>query len=148
MQGSCFTWSNNRKSASWARLDRFLVSPIAFSWFHNILQKSLPRNLSNHNAILPGESSMDWGPIPFRIFNSWLEDKGLIKEAGNAWRDWELEFNGITCSEPSQIRAGILNFFKDHLKKEKWKRPLINNLVLRQLLKEEREALEAEFSED
>ncbi|KAK2651664.1 hypothetical protein Ddye_011520 [Dipteronia dyeriana] len=59
MQGSACTWSNNRKKASLARLDRFLVSPIMLLWLPNIFQSGLSRNLSDHKSIIIGESLME-----------------------------------------------------------------------------------------
>ncbi|KAK3189155.1 hypothetical protein Dsin_028716 [Dipteronia sinensis] len=81
MQGFKFTWSNRREKASWARLDRFLISPLILSWFPNLVQKSLPCNLSDHNAIIIKVPLVDWGHIPFWFFNGWLEDKALIASA-------------------------------------------------------------------
>ncbi|KAK3200245.1 hypothetical protein Dsin_023660 [Dipteronia sinensis] len=37
MHGSKFTCSNNRDHEAWARLDRFLLSPIILSWLPNII---------------------------------------------------------------------------------------------------------------
>lgn len=55
LQGLSFTWCHFRENASWARLDRFLVSPIILSWIPKLMQKGLPRSLFDHNAIILGE---------------------------------------------------------------------------------------------
>ncbi|KAK2651474.1 hypothetical protein Ddye_011330 [Dipteronia dyeriana] len=75
-----FTWSNNREVGSWARLDRFLVSPIILSWCPNLVQIGLPISISDHCAINLGVSKDNWGLRPFRFFNKWLEDKVLLAE--------------------------------------------------------------------
>ncbi|KAK3221691.1 hypothetical protein Dsin_008716 [Dipteronia sinensis] len=80
-----------RDEASWARLDRFLISPKILLWFPNLLQFGLPRSLSNHNAILIGEKAVDWGPKPFHLFNGWLEDKEMMKEAVKGWKGCKVE---------------------------------------------------------
>ena len=85
LRGSSFTWSNNREVASWARLDRFLISPQILSWFPNLLQSVLPRSVSDHNAITLGVPKVDWGPVPFRFYSNWLEDRDLMKQAMNGW---------------------------------------------------------------
>ncbi|KAK3183580.1 hypothetical protein Dsin_030866 [Dipteronia sinensis] len=72
MWGSSFTWSYNREEESWARLDRFWVSPQILSWFPNLLQCGLLRSVSDHNAVTLGEPKNDWGPCSFRFYNSWL----------------------------------------------------------------------------
>ncbi|KAK3206447.1 hypothetical protein Dsin_020493 [Dipteronia sinensis] len=55
LQGIKYTWSNNRDREAWARLDRFLLSPIILLRFSNLVQKGLPRCLSDHNPILIGD---------------------------------------------------------------------------------------------
>ncbi|KAK2638772.1 hypothetical protein Ddye_026567 [Dipteronia dyeriana] len=84
-RGMPFTWSNNIVKASWGRLDRFLFSLDFLPWFPNMRQLGLPRTLSDHNASLVGEKWEDWGPKPFRFFNGWLEDKGLMEEVVKGW---------------------------------------------------------------
>ncbi|KAK3199071.1 hypothetical protein Dsin_022486 [Dipteronia sinensis] len=86
MNGSAFTWTNSRDKAAWARLDRFLVSPIMLSWFPNWSLRCLPRSVSDHCPILLGESKQDWGPIPFRFFNHWLEYNNMMKDVVEGWK--------------------------------------------------------------
>ena len=73
-----FTWSNNRIGGMWARLDRFLVSPILLSWFKDLEQFKYPRSISDHCAISLVDSNFNWGLMPFKFNNSWPEDKDLI----------------------------------------------------------------------
>ncbi|KAK3211911.1 hypothetical protein Dsin_016617 [Dipteronia sinensis] len=80
-----FFETNARENASWARLDRFLISPEILSWFLNLAPKGHLGTLSDHNAIMIGESKMDWGPGLFRFYNGWLEDNGLMKMAMEGW---------------------------------------------------------------
>lgn len=75
IQGLCFTWTNSRERVCWEILDRFLISSIILSWFPNLVQQGHPRSVSNHSAISIGVQRVDWGPTPFRVFNSWLEDR-------------------------------------------------------------------------
>ena len=91
LQGSSYTWSNNREKEAWVKLDRFLLSPDLLSWFPMILRKALPRSLLDHNPILISEAREDWGPIPFRFFNWWLEEKELMGEAIRGWKDCKVE---------------------------------------------------------
>ncbi|KAK2639234.1 hypothetical protein Ddye_027029 [Dipteronia dyeriana] len=78
LRGITFTWSNNREVGSWARLDRFLVSPIILSWYPSLVQRGLPRTIFDHSAIKIGCSKENWGPRPFRFSNEWIEDKKLM----------------------------------------------------------------------
>ncbi|KAK3229325.1 hypothetical protein Dsin_001206 [Dipteronia sinensis] len=85
LRGMEFTWSNNRESGSWARLDRFLVSLEIFLWFPDLVQREVPRSISDHNAITLGSSKKLWGPSPFRIFNGWMEDQFLTAQIKRNW---------------------------------------------------------------
>ncbi|KAK3226022.1 hypothetical protein Dsin_005884 [Dipteronia sinensis] len=85
--GAAFTWSNNREDGSWTRLDRFLVCPNILSWFPNVVQRGLPRTISDHCAISLGTIKENWGPSPFKFNNEWLEDKELMAVVQKAWVD-------------------------------------------------------------
>ncbi|KAK3220321.1 hypothetical protein Dsin_014291 [Dipteronia sinensis] len=87
LQGTSFTWSNNRENQAWARLDRFLLSPSILMWFPNLLQRSLPRSLSDHNPVMLCEENLEWGPSPFRFPNWWLEEKEMMKETIKGWKN-------------------------------------------------------------
>ncbi|KAK2650727.1 hypothetical protein Ddye_018216 [Dipteronia dyeriana] len=90
LHGIPFTWSNNKVKGAWARLDRFLVSLIILSWFPNIVQRSLPRSISDHSAIILGVSKDNWGSSPFRLFNGWLGDKELLEEEKLGWPGYKV----------------------------------------------------------
>ncbi|KAK3190291.1 hypothetical protein Dsin_029852 [Dipteronia sinensis] len=85
LRGMEFTWSNNREAGSWARLDRFLVSPEIFLWFPDLVQRGIPRSISDHKAIILGSSKQSWGPSPFQIFNGWMEDQSLTAQIKRNW---------------------------------------------------------------
>ena len=62
------------------RLDRFLISS---SWglsLQTLSQWCLPKSLSDHNPVVLTDSSHNWGPIPFKFFNFWLEDPVINRE--------------------------------------------------------------------
>ncbi|KAK3222180.1 hypothetical protein Dsin_009205 [Dipteronia sinensis] len=86
IHGCAFTWTNNRELASWARLDRFLISPWILSWFPKLMQKGLPKSVSDHNAITIGEPKKDWGPCPFRLYDNWMEDSNLTSCVREGWK--------------------------------------------------------------
>ncbi|KAJ9671078.1 hypothetical protein PVL29_027188 [Vitis rotundifolia] len=52
LQRGVSTWSGGTHNQAWARLDRFLVSPSWLDLFSNVIQKRLPRPISNHFLIL------------------------------------------------------------------------------------------------
>ncbi|XP_039043460.1 uncharacterized protein LOC120182600, partial [Hibiscus syriacus] len=61
--GGRFTWSNNRESTT---------------WFPNVIQKMLPKSLSDHNPVLLVEECNNWGPKPFRFYNYMLQEDGFV----------------------------------------------------------------------
>nr|GEW36604.1 RNA-directed DNA polymerase, eukaryota, nucleotide-binding alpha-beta plait domain protein [Tanacetum cinerariifolium] len=71
MDGFSFTWSH--KSASkMSKLDRFLISDGLLAYFPSLSFTCLDKYLSDHRPILLRETNVDYGPYPFRFFNSWL----------------------------------------------------------------------------
>ncbi|KAK3199602.1 hypothetical protein Dsin_023017, partial [Dipteronia sinensis] len=102
LHGLNFTWSNNREREAWARLDRFLVSPEFMLWLPNLIQKGLERILSDHFPILLGETKKDWGPSPFRFYNSWIENKVLMNEAMKGWKNCK-----VTGSKGVVLRSKV-----------------------------------------
>lgn len=65
--GGKFTWTNKRAEAISSRLDRFLVAGAVLENFPNLIQKMLPRMVSDHNPVVLTLDSEDWGPKPFRL---------------------------------------------------------------------------------
>ena len=68
--GGRFTWCNNRLVHTYCRLDRFLLSPDFLSKFSRLVQKVLPRSLSDHNMVSLNIDEVNWGPKPFKFFNN------------------------------------------------------------------------------
>ncbi|KAE8717707.1 hypothetical protein F3Y22_tig00110032pilonHSYRG00029 [Hibiscus syriacus] len=58
--------------------------------FRRVVQRLLPRSLSDHNPVSLEESSVEWGPKPFRFFNYLLEEEGfedLVKSTMDGLRE-------------------------------------------------------------
>ncbi|XP_039068401.1 uncharacterized protein LOC120214620 [Hibiscus syriacus] len=75
--GGTFTWCNNREESTWVRLDRFLISGNFLTCCPNVVQRLLPRSISDHNPVSLEDSYVDWGPKPFRFYNYLLEEEGF-----------------------------------------------------------------------
>nr|GEW05404.1 putative RNA-directed DNA polymerase, eukaryota, reverse transcriptase zinc-binding domain protein [Tanacetum cinerariifolium] len=76
--GSVYTWCH--KSASkMSKLDRFLVFENLLNSCRNINAITLDRYISDHRPIILHESMFDYGPIPFRFYNYWLEIDDRIR---------------------------------------------------------------------
>ena len=77
LQGGSFTWSGGLYNQAWARLDRFLVSPSWLDQFSDVIQKRLPRPISDHFPILIEGGGIRRGPSSFRFENMWFKVEGF-----------------------------------------------------------------------
>ncbi|KAL8470034.1 hypothetical protein ACS0TY_032776 [Phlomoides rotata] len=54
----------------------------------NLIQSGLKRTFSDHAPILLEAShKIDWGPIPFKMVNWWIEQKDFRILVENSWRN-------------------------------------------------------------
>ncbi|KAL4385576.1 hypothetical protein GQ457_15G025080 [Hibiscus cannabinus] len=84
--GKKFTWfgPNGKRS----RLDRFLLDIGLVSITSEWIQEGLKRSVSDHVPVLLYNSTIDWGPRPFKFVNCWLslkEGRELISPLRIAW---------------------------------------------------------------
>lgn len=72
LSGSRFTWFNAQEDRCMSRIDRFLFS---VSWEElclDVVQRSLPRLISDHMPILLHSGGIRQGSSPFKFENMWL----------------------------------------------------------------------------
>ncbi|RVW64056.1 hypothetical protein CK203_051078 [Vitis vinifera] len=81
-----FTWNGGQNNQTWARLDRFLVSPSWIDQFSGINQCRLPRPVSDHFPIMLAGGGIKRGPTPFRFENMWLKAEGFIELVRSWWQ--------------------------------------------------------------
>ena len=84
LQGGDFTWNGGLNNQTWARLDRFLVSPSWIDQFNGINQCRLARPVSDHFPIMLAGGGIRRGPTSFRFENMWLKAEGF-KELVRSW---------------------------------------------------------------
>ncbi|RVX21782.1 Transposon TX1 uncharacterized 149 kDa protein [Vitis vinifera] len=120
LQGGAFTWSGGLNNQSWARLDRFLVSPSWLDKFSGVNQRRLPRPVSDHFPILLEGGGLRRGPSPFRFENMWLKVEGFLDLVRGWWR--EIEVRGTA----SYRLAAKTKELKQKLKV--WNREVFGNL--------------------
>ncbi|KAK8682058.1 hypothetical protein V6N13_054455 [Hibiscus sabdariffa] len=75
--GRKFTWIGPENKRS--KLDRFLVDEEWFQAKEDLVLSGSNRNVSDHIAILLGNSSFNWGPKPFKCINAWFSNKECLK---------------------------------------------------------------------
>ncbi|XP_035829995.1 uncharacterized protein LOC118479541 [Helianthus annuus] len=76
MSGSRFTFMTESGS-SMSKIDRILVCDTFMNKWPCAKLEALPRHLSDHNPLLLSCTAKDYGPVPFRLYNSWLSKEGM-----------------------------------------------------------------------
>ncbi|XP_058751026.1 uncharacterized protein LOC131624048 [Vicia villosa] len=76
--GSIHTWINPGGTAS-SRLDIFLLSEGIIQDWNIVAQVTGDRDISDHRPVWIKASNLDWGPKPFKVFNSWFQHKDFLK---------------------------------------------------------------------
>ncbi|RVW13169.1 Transposon TX1 uncharacterized 149 kDa protein [Vitis vinifera] len=123
LQGGAFTWSGGLNNQSWARLDRFLVSPSWLDKFSGVNQRRLPRPVSDHFPILLEGGGLRRGPSPFRFENMWLKVEGFLDLVRGWWREIEVRDNKRAALQQVDHWDGVecersLSLEETELKKE------------------------------
>ncbi|GJZ22274.1 cytochrome P450 [Tanacetum coccineum] len=62
----------NRSGSKLSKIDRILVSKHIVNLWPNSHIMALPREFSDHSPLLLTNSCVDFGPSPFKFYNSWL----------------------------------------------------------------------------
>ncbi|GKA91191.1 RNA-directed DNA polymerase, eukaryota [Tanacetum coccineum] len=129
--GYSYTWSH--KSASkMSKLDRFLISKGLLIRFPHLSGLCLDRHLSDHRPIIMFESSLDYGPTPFRMFHSWSKMEGFDKFMESSWLSMNItDPNGlIRMKKKLQL---LKNNIKSWVKENKTKLYAIKSSIIHNL---------------
>ncbi|KAJ9560359.1 hypothetical protein OSB04_005519 [Centaurea solstitialis] len=110
--GRKFTWSRVDGSKA-SKLDRFLVSRNFLSVWPLLNVVALPRVHSDHCPILLNADGEDFGPVPFKIFNSWIKIPSLVDTVEKAWEDFD---GGSVDRSPIHNLCLKLKFLKGRIK--------------------------------
>ncbi|GKA69987.1 putative RNA-directed DNA polymerase, eukaryota, reverse transcriptase zinc-binding domain protein [Tanacetum coccineum] len=93
--GFNYTWTD-KWGSKMSKLDQFLVSERCCEAFPHITGVVLEKGILDHCPILLKEYVVDYGPIPFRFFHSWLEMEGFHDLVVYTWKkDGIVETNGL-----------------------------------------------------
>ncbi|XP_057447788.1 uncharacterized protein LOC130739495 [Lotus japonicus] len=80
-----FTWYSSRNGGIWCRLDRWLISKDSMVFFEGVSQAAEIWGFSDHRPVLLSLGTSDFGPKPFRFYNSWLLDKEFQELIAEWW---------------------------------------------------------------
>jgi hypothetical protein len=86
MTGGSFTFISDNTEVKMSKLDRFLVCDRFWNRWPEASSSVIPKGPSDHCPIVLSCISLDFGPIPFKFFNSWIgssELNGIMAEAAN-----------------------------------------------------------------
>ncbi|PWA43470.1 endonuclease/exonuclease/phosphatase family protein [Artemisia annua] len=86
MGGRKFT-RMNKFGTKLSKIDRIFVSHHYISKWPNSQLIALPRELSDHCPLILKSHSLDYGPIPFKFFNSWLLNGDFPSIVSQGWSD-------------------------------------------------------------
>ena len=123
LEGSSFTWSNNRDNASMSQLVRFLFTTEWAGHYSSIGKKRLCRLLSDHFPIVLNCGNIQRGRRPFRFENMWMKAKDFMEKVEEWWGSYQ--FDGT----PSFILAKKLQALKINLKQ--WNEEVFGNVLIK-----------------
>uniref|UniRef100_A0A2N9HXJ9 Reverse transcriptase domain-containing protein n=1 Tax=Fagus sylvatica TaxID=28930 RepID=A0A2N9HXJ9_FAGSY len=120
LEGGNFTWSNARSKS---RLDRFLCSPSFVDHFSRIVQKRMPRILSDHFPILLSCGFLQRRQSPFRFESMWLKSEGFHDKVHQWWNSY------LFSGSPSYILVQKLKSLKVDLRR--WNKETFGDVNVR-----------------
>ncbi|GJV86771.1 retrovirus-related pol polyprotein from transposon TNT 1-94 [Tanacetum coccineum] len=68
-----------------SKLDRFLLNDKFKEQWVNLAVVAIDQKLSDHCPIVLKDMDLDFGPKPFRFFDTWLEEKDIGQVVAGAW---------------------------------------------------------------
>ncbi|GLT51278.1 hypothetical protein SLA2020_246990 [Shorea laevis] len=103
-----YTWYKSDGTAR-SRLDRFLLNTEMSNMEGEWVQQGLPRNISDHCAIVLKSRTTDWGPRPFRVLDAWQQHPDFKKFVEKKWSEMEVEgYAGYKCQQKLKLLKGFL----------------------------------------
>ncbi|GKC22496.1 RNA-directed DNA polymerase, eukaryota, reverse transcriptase zinc-binding domain protein [Tanacetum coccineum] len=91
-----------------SKLDRFLISNDSLSHFEHYQASAVDCTVSDHRPIILKRVFVDFGPISFKLYNSWLNQTPVVDLVVTVWKQFQ------SCSGGSSFVI-----FKKFLKKVK-----------------------------
>ncbi|XP_071730763.1 uncharacterized protein [Rutidosis leptorrhynchoides] len=100
----------NKSFTQRAKLDRFLVSEELLDVFPSLTGLILSNIWSDHCPIILKNNPIDYGPILFKLFNSWFDIEGFDDIIPG------ILSNGVWVTQPSSVKEIFYDFFVNKFK--------------------------------
>ncbi|GJV83166.1 RNA-directed DNA polymerase, eukaryota, reverse transcriptase zinc-binding domain protein [Tanacetum coccineum] len=96
----------NKHGDKLSKLDRFLILESLAPSFQKFTGHVLDSLISDHRPIMLSPLSNDFGPTPFKFYNSWLLDKSLLPALIDFWENYiPLKQDNPVVSFKNKIKA-------------------------------------------
>ncbi|GJX96529.1 hypothetical protein Tco_0352327 [Tanacetum coccineum] len=95
----------NKAGTKLSKLDRFLVSKCISEDIPNIRVTAIDHMWSNHTPILLHAMKSDFGPCPFKFYNSWLNRDGFDNLIKSTWSTLEAPNDGRIHRSHEKLRC-------------------------------------------
>ncbi|KAJ9562894.1 hypothetical protein OSB04_008054 [Centaurea solstitialis] len=94
------------------RSDRFMMTVDFWSRWRNLGVKSLERKWPDHFPIVLIEDRKDFGPKPFKFFDTWLSEIELVDIVNNEWKKEVSSKNpdGVFRDKLQNVKTAIKNW--------------------------------------
>ncbi|KAJ0455942.1 putative endonuclease/exonuclease/phosphatase [Helianthus annuus] len=121
LKGLRYTFmSNKRGVCKLSRIDRFLVCDNVFNKWPNACVRAINRDFSDHSPLVFSVKDSNFGPKPFRMFDSWLDRPGCSDVVHSVLGGWIN--SGVAdinlLNKLKRLRWCLRDWFKSYSAKE------------------------------